>query len=69
MITLMFYFGALGLFALGALLIRRTSPYTRSGGVKLERRMKRRLVAQILLIAGALLFGMAVVSQLASIVW
>lgn len=60
---LIFYLGALGLFGLGALLLRKTSPYTRKGGAKFERRMKRRTLGEIFLIAGALLFGLAVLTQ------
>jgi hypothetical protein len=61
--TLMFYLGALGLFSLGSYLIRKSSPYTRSGGTKYERRVKRKVLGEILLIAAALLLGLAVLSQ------
>jgi O-antigen/teichoic acid export membrane protein len=63
MMILIFYLGALGLFGLGALLIRKTSPYTRKGGIKFERRMKRRTLGAVLLMAGALLLGLAVLTQ------
>jgi hypothetical protein len=63
MITIMFYLGALGLFGLGSLLIRHTSPYSRSGGAKYERKRTRKIVGVILLIAGVLLLGLGVLRQ------
>jgi hypothetical protein len=64
--TLTFYLGSLGLFVLGGLLIRKTSPYSRSGGTKYERRRRRKIAGEILLIAGALLLGLAILSQFIS---
>jgi len=66
MMALMFYLGSLGLFVLGSLLIRNTSPYSRSGGTEYERKRTRKIVGEILLIAGALLLGLAMLSQFAS---
>jgi len=61
--TLIFYLGALALFALGSLVIRMTSPYTRAGGIKFERRMVCRTLGELVLIAGALLLGLAILTQ------
>ena len=66
MIAIMFYLGALGLFGLGGFLIGNTSPYTRAGGAKYERRRRLKTLGGILLIAGLLLLGMAVLTQIVS---
>ena len=62
----MFYLGALGLFVLGSLLLRNTSPYSRVGGVTYDKRRKRRSIGVILLFAGAILLGIAVLRQFVS---
>jgi len=64
--TLMFYLGALGLFVLGGFLLKRTSPYTRVGGAKFERRMLRRTVGIIVLIAATMVLVLAVLSEIVS---
>jgi hypothetical protein len=61
--TLFYYIGAIGFFSLGALCIRNTSPHSRVGGTVYERRKTRKIVGEILLIAGALMLGMAFLSQ------
>jgi hypothetical protein len=63
MITILFYLGAAGLFGLGAFLLRKTSPYSRVGGIKYERKRKRRIIGEILLIAGALLLGLGILNE------
>ena len=65
-ITAVLYVGAVGLFVVGALCIRHTSPFSRAGGTNYERKKQRKIVGEILLIAGALVLGMAVLAQLAS---
>ena len=61
--ALTFYLGAAALFGLGALCIRKTSPYSKVGGTTYERRRTRRVIGEILLIAGALLLGLGLLSQ------
>jgi hypothetical protein len=43
--VMVFYFGAVGLYGAGAVCMRHTSPYTRSGGDHYLRRDRRRLIA------------------------
>jgi hypothetical protein len=63
MITIVFYLGAVGLFGLGALLLRKTSPYSRVGGIRYERKRTRKIVGAILLIAAALLLGLGLLNE------
>jgi len=66
MITLRLYLGALALYVLGALMLYRTTPYSRLGGAQLERRKKRKMIGMICLIAATLLLGIAILSQFVS---
>ncbi len=50
------------LLGLGGLLKRGTSPYTRIGGDAYNRRRKRKVIADIFLIAGGIVFVMALLS-------
>ncbi len=64
--TPIFYCAAAGLFALAIVCLNGTSVYSTVGGSDYERRRTRRTVGIILLIAAALLLGVAIVGQLAS---
>jgi hypothetical protein len=64
MTAIFFYLLALGLFGLGLLLIRHTSPYSREGGSRFEWKMRRRLIGEVLILASILALGLAVVNQL-----
>lgn len=66
MFTVKLYFWALVLYGLGALLGYHTSPFSRIGGAKLERRKKRKVAGMICLIAATLLLGIAILSQFVS---
>jgi ABC-type Fe3+ transport system permease subunit len=59
MAAIVLFVFALLLLGLGGLLYRRTSPYSQSGGDAYNRRQTRKLVAQVLLIAGVLVLIMA----------
>jgi hypothetical protein len=63
---ILLYIGALGLFGLGSLLIRNTSPYSRLSGPEHKKRRKRKIAGEILLIAAVLLFGLAILAQFTS---
>jgi hypothetical protein len=60
------YLGAFGLFGLGSLLIRNTSPYSRLSSTEYARRRKRKILGEMLLIVGALLLGLAMLAQFVS---
>jgi hypothetical protein len=64
--TIMFYLGALALFGLSTVLIGETSPYSRSVGPTFERKRKRRLVGQIVLVMATLSLGIGVLAQFVS---
>ena len=65
-ITAVLYVGAVGLFVVGALCIRHTSPFSRAGGTNYERKKQRKIVGEILLIAATLLLGLAMLSEFIS---
>ena len=54
------------LVVLGGLLIRKTSLHTRKGGTKFERRMMRRTLGEMLLIAAVLLLTIGLLRQFLS---
>jgi drug/metabolite transporter (DMT)-like permease len=58
-----FYCAALGAFVVGVLCMVKTSTHSSVGGDMYERRKNRRIAGQILMIAGALLVGIAIMSQ------
>jgi O-antigen/teichoic acid export membrane protein len=58
------YLVALAMLGLGAFLMKHTSRYSRTGGEEFERRMKRRVIAIVLLIAGVMFLGLAVLNQI-----
>jgi hypothetical protein len=64
MTATIFYILALGLFGLGLLLLRHTSPYSREGGSRFEWQMRRRTIGEILILASFLALGLAVVNQI-----
>ena len=51
---LVFYFAACFLLTLSIILVRRTSPYSDSGGTEYERKQMRRLAGTILFVIAAL---------------
>jgi hypothetical protein len=57
------YVLAFGLLGIGGVMMRHTSRYTRAGGEEFERRMKRRVIGIVLLIAGIMFLGLAVLNQ------
>jgi len=57
------YFVALGLFVLGFLFMRNTSPYSRAVGAKYKRKKRRKLIGELVLIMGALVLVMAIIAQ------
>ncbi len=61
--SLVFYFGAAGLYAAGAFCLRHTSRCCRAGGDGYLRRSRRRIIAQVLLTAATLCLGMAAMIQ------
>ncbi len=66
MSTFLLYIGSAVSFGLGALLMRKTSPFSRVGGTKFERRMKRKILGEILMVAAFLLLGLGLASQFSS---
>lgn len=60
------YLGALGLFGFGSIFIRNANCYSRTDGAKNERKRKRKILGEILLIAAIVLLLLAVVTQLVS---
>jgi O-antigen/teichoic acid export membrane protein len=67
MTAIFFYILSVVLFGLGALLMRKTSPYSRTGGIKYERKMRRKTIGVILLLAALLAFGLAVLCQFSQV--
>lgn len=61
-----FYLAALVLAGLGVYLSLNTSPYSRLGGAKYERRRRRRDVGVILWVLAAIALCMGLISQFAS---
>jgi hypothetical protein len=60
------YLGALGLFGFGSIFIRNTNCYSRTNGAKNERKRKRKILGELLLIAAIVLLVLAVVTQMVS---
>jgi hypothetical protein len=61
-----FYFAAAALVGLSTFVLKRTSPYSRCGGVAYEKRRMRRLAGEILLFVAALALGVGLLAQLHS---
>jgi hypothetical protein len=61
-----FYLAACALFGFSAMLLRRTSPYSRCGGAAYEKRRIRRLVGEILIIAATIVVAVGIIAQLDS---
>jgi hypothetical protein len=59
-----FYIGAAVLGGLAIILLRETSPYTRSGGSEFEKRQLRRILGTVLSLIALLCLGLALVTQL-----
>jgi len=64
--TIAFYLGAVALSILGLLCLRHTSPYTRAGGDKFEKRGKRRLIGYLLFVVAGLSLIMALIAQISN---
>jgi O-antigen/teichoic acid export membrane protein len=54
---------ATGLVGFCAVLMRGTAPYSGEGGSDYEKRKTRRLLGILLLVAGAICFGIALLAQ------
>ena len=63
---IMFYLGAVVLCGLGSLCLRNTSPYTRAGGAKFEKRGKRRLIGYLLFVVAGMSLIMALIAQISN---
>jgi O-antigen/teichoic acid export membrane protein len=57
------YVLAFGLLGIGGFMMRHTSRYSRTGGEEFERRMKRRVIGIVLVIAGIMFLCLAVLNQ------
>jgi hypothetical protein len=57
------YVGAVGLYGMGALCLRHTSPYSRAGGDHYLRRDRRRLIAMVMLVAATLCLATGLMIQ------
>ena len=66
MSTIAFYLGALLIFILGCLSLKNTSPYTRAGGAKFEKRTKRKLLGLLLIVVAGIFLVMAIIAQIAN---
>jgi hypothetical protein len=64
--TIVFYICAVAFCGLGWFCMKNTSPYTRAGGAKFEKRGKRRLLGQLLLVIAGLCLTVAIITQLAN---
>lgn len=64
--VLTLYLGSLGFFALGAVLIYDTSPFSLTGGSKYEWKARRRLLAKVFFASGGLCLVMGLVAQLSA---
>jgi len=64
--SLVFYFGAAGLYTVGAFCFRHTSRCSRAGGDGYLRRHRRRIIAQVLVTAATLCLATAVMIQYVS---
>jgi len=64
--TMIFYFGAVTLCGVAAILVRSASSYSLSSGLMGEHKSKRRFVGRIVLAVAALFAGMGVLAQLHS---
>ena len=63
MSTMWFYIVALVLMVLGGILIRNTSPYSRSGGAQYEKKRKRKLIGMTLIFMAIVLAMLGVIAQ------
>jgi hypothetical protein len=65
--TTIIYIAVAVLICVGTFLVRNTSPYSRAGGAKYERRRLRRRIGTVLVAAGIILLGMSLLVQLLSV--
>jgi len=63
MSAIVFYLFSVVLFGLGTLCLRKTSPYSRAGGTSYEKKMTRKVIGEIIMVAAALSFGLAILTQ------
>ena len=61
--VIVFYVGAVSLYGAGAVCLRHTSPYTRSGGDHYLRRDRRRLIAKTLLAMATMALTIGLIVQ------
>jgi hypothetical protein len=61
-----FYLAAVVMMGLGAFLVMNTSPYSRMGGAKYERRRRRRDFGVLLMILATIVLGVGLISHFAA---
>jgi len=66
MTEIVFFLGALIFGGLGALCLKNTSPYTRAGGEKFEKRGKRKLLAYLFFVIAGMSLIVAIIAYLAN---
>jgi Tfp pilus assembly protein PilF len=66
MTYLVFYFGAFALFCAGAFCSRKTSALGRVGGAEYEKRRKRKVIANVLMVAATVSLATGIITQLYS---
>ena len=60
------FLAAFVMFSLGALALRKTSPYSQLGGTRIERRRTRKSMGMLLCLAALFLLSIAALSQFVS---
>jgi Tfp pilus assembly protein PilF len=63
MIAMIFFLSALSMFGLGGLLMRKTSAFSASDGESYDSKRQRRQIGRLLLIAGVMPLGIAMVTE------
>jgi hypothetical protein len=66
MTAILFYLGAAALCVMGSFCLRHTSPYTRAGGAKFEKRTKRKMLGYLVFVVAFICLIVAVIAQLAN---
>jgi len=63
MTAFLFYFFSVVLFGVGTLCLRKTSPYSRAGDTNYGRKMTRKVIGEIIMVAAALTLGLGILTQ------
>jgi hypothetical protein len=66
MTAILFYLGAVALCVIGSFCLKNTSPYTRAGGAKFEKRTKRKMLGYLVFVVAAMCLIVAVIAQIAN---